>query len=135
ITSNDAFYLPELPRRIAVVGAGYIALEFASIFNGLGVETHLLHRGPRLLRNFDEDIALHVEREMNAKGVQLHLQVEIESIEKGPYGLKLDLSDGSVCPVDQVMFATGRRPMTDSLGLENTRVRCNEQGAIQVNRQ
>ncbi|MGQ9424538.1 glutathione-disulfide reductase [Gilvimarinus sp. F26214L] len=135
ITSNEVFYLPELPKRVAVVGAGYIALEFASIFNGLGVITHLLHRGPRLLRHFDEDVAQHIQSEMSAKGVQLHLETEVRSITRDQQGLKLHLSDDSLCRVDQVMFATGRRPMTDALGLENTRVRCDERGVVQVNRQ
>jgi glutathione reductase (NADPH) len=138
ITSNEAFYLPELPASIAIVGAGYVALEFASIFNGLGVNTHLLHRGSGLLRDFDEDLANHIATELKAKGVQLHLKVEVEAIKPADTAaqtrLALDLSDGSLCAVDTVMYATGRRPSTDNLGLENTGVRCNDKGQIQVNR-
>lgn len=136
ITSNDAFYLPELPTSIAVIGAGYIALEFASIFNGLGVKTHLIHRGPRLLRGFDKDVASHLATELSAKGVHLHLEAEVGEIKPVAGGsFELALSDGSICAVGKVMYATGRRPMTENLGLENAGVRCNDKGQIEVNRQ
>jgi glutathione reductase (NADPH) len=136
ITSNDAFYLDNLPERIAVVGAGYIALEFASIFNGLGVETHLLHRGPRVLRGFDDDVAARICGELSGKGVKVHLQTDVLEIRKAASGrLDLMLGDDSVCTVDQVMYATGRRAMTENLGLGNTAITCNEKGQIRVNRQ
>lgn len=135
ITSNEVFYLPELPRRVAVVGGGYIAVEFASIFNGLGVETHLIHRRDRLLRDFDDDLSEHLARGMSAKGVKLRLKTQVEAIEQVEDGsYKLKLSDGSSCEVDQVMYATGRRPLLKDLGIENTRVQCTEDGYVQVNR-
>lgn len=136
ITSNEAFYLPELPDSIAVVGAGYIALEFASIFKGLGVETHLIHRGPRLLRGFDEDVASHLATELSAKGVHVHLETtvsEIKPVEGGRF--ELVSTEGPTCTVGKVMYATGRRPLTENLGLENVDVSCNDKGRIEVNRQ
>lgn len=136
ITSNEAFYLPELPECIAIVGAGYIALEFASIFNGLGVETHLIHRGPRLLRGFDEDVASHIAREMQNKGVRMHFQTEVLAIkELDSQQLQLRLTDGSKLKAGQVMYATGRRALTENLGLENTRVAFNHKGQVEVNRE
>lgn len=135
ITSNDVFYLPELPRRLAVVGGGYIAVEFASIFNGLGVETHLIHRRDRVLRGFDDDLADYLARGMATKGVKMRLNTEVEAIEKNPEGgYTLKLSDGSSCDVDQVLYATGRRPLVKDLGLEHTKVQCREDGYVQVNR-
>lgn len=136
ITSNEVFYLPELPQRVAVVGGGYIAVEFASIFNGLGVETHLIHRRNRVLRGFDDDLAEHLVRGMSAKGVNLRLETEVEAIERNEEGgFRLKLSDGSTCEVDQVMYATGRRPLLQDLGLEHTRVQCTDDGYVKVNRQ
>lgn len=136
ITSNEVFYLPELPQRVAVVGGGYIAVEFASIFNGLGVETHLIHRRNRVLRGFDDDLAEHLARGMSAKGVNLRLETEVEAIERNEQGgFRLKLSDGSTCEVDQVMYATGRRPLLQDLGLEHTRVQCTDDGYVKVNRQ
>lgn len=136
ITSNEAFYLPDLPDCIAVVGAGYIALEFASIFNGLGVETHLIHRGPRVLRGFDEDLSERIAREMAIKGIHLHFRTEVQAIkELDKSELQLRLNDGSKFHVGQVMYATGRRALTENLGLDNTGVRCNHKGQVEVNRQ
>lgn len=137
ITSNEVFYLPELPRRVAVVGGGYIAVEFASIFNGLGVETQLIHRRDRVLRGFDDDVAEHLARGMAAKGVSLRLKTEVTAIEQNPDGggYTVKLSDGSSCEVDQVMYATGRRPLLEDLGLEHTNVQCTEDGYVRVNRQ
>lgn len=136
ITSNEVFYLPELPRRMAVVGGGYIAVEFASIFNGLGVETHLIHRRDRVLRGFDDDLAHHLAKGMAAKGVNLRLETEVQAIERNSSGgYRLMLNDGSICEVDQVMYATGRRPLLENLGLEHTQVQCTDDGYVKVNRQ
>ncbi|MCW8193934.1 glutathione-disulfide reductase [Proteobacteria bacterium 005FR1] len=136
ITSNEAFYLEQLPKRIAVVGGGYIALEFASIFNGLGVETHLIHRRSELLRGFDEDVANRISAELANKGIHCHMETQVTEIRKtGEEDVDLQLTDGSVCSVNKVMYATGRRAMIKNLGLENTAVQCNEKGQVRVNRQ
>ncbi|MBL4782748.1 MAG: glutathione-disulfide reductase [Porticoccaceae bacterium] len=136
ITSEDAFYLDTLPKRIVIVGGGYIAVEFAGIFHGLGVETHLLYRGPLFLRGFDEDVRKHLAEEMLKKGVHLHFETTIQEISKDPskpqVQLSLSLSDGSTMAVDSVMYATGRKANIQNLGLETTAVSCDSRGAIEV---
>ncbi|WP_111643017.1 glutathione-disulfide reductase [Marinimicrobium alkaliphilum] len=132
ITSNEAFYLDELPKRIVVVGGGYIALEFAGIFNGLGVETHLVYRGPMFLRGFDQDVREAVLEEMREKGIHLHFNTDIAQVIKHDKGLRASTQDGREFEVGQVMYATGRRPKLDGLGLENTRVQVNDRGAVVV---
>jgi len=136
ITSEDAFYLDTLPKRMVIVGGGYIAVEFAGIFHGLGVETHLLYRGPLFLRGFDEDVRKHLAEEMAKTGVHLHFETDIQSIEKDASKpqdpLTLNLADGSTMDVDSVMYATGRKANTQSLGLETTGVTCDSRGAIEV---
>lgn len=132
ITSNDAFYLDDLPQRVAVVGGGYIAVEFAGIFNGCGSETHLIYRGDQLLRGFDSDIRDQVTRQVAAKGVNLHLHADINRIDKTPDGLTLTMKSGDTLTVDTVMYATGRRPYTDDLGLENVKVLKHPDGTLQT---
>jgi glutathione reductase (NADPH) len=132
ISSDDAFSLPALPRRAAVVGGGYIAVEFASIFHGLGAETTLLHRGPRLLRHFDADLGSALAAQMAQHGVQLQLGRQIESIAKRDDGLHLQLDDGSALVTDCVLFATGRLPNTEGLGLEAAGVKLDARGAVIV---
>ena len=136
ITSEDAFYLDTLPKRMVIVGGGYIAVEFAGIFHGLGVETHLLYRGPLFLRGFDEDVRKHLAEEMTKTGVHLHFETDIQSIikddNKQQEQLTLNLADGSTLDVDSVMYATGRKANTQSLGLETTGVTCDSRGAIEV---
>ena len=129
ITSNEAFFLEQLPRRALVVGGGYVALEFASIFNGLGVETTLAYRGPRLLRGFDADLGERIAEEMRRKGVVLRLQSNPAKLEAG---LRVTYEDGALQAVDLVMFATGRRPNTAGLGLEAAGVRLAADGAVMV---
>jgi glutathione reductase (NADPH) len=134
ITSNDAFFLDQLPLSIVIVGGGYIAVEFAGIFNGLGVETHLCYRGDLFLRGFDQDVREFVAEQIGLKGVQLHFNTEIDRIEKTARGeLCVDARDGRQWSVGQVMFATGRKPMTDGLGLEHTAVSIDEHGVVNVN--
>ncbi len=136
INSNDAFYLEELPDKIVIVGGGYIAVEFAGIFNGLGVETHLLYRGPLFLRGFDEDVREFTAAELRKKGINLHFDCNIESIERLASGqLSAQLTDGSQLEAGQIMYATGRRPRIEGLGLEHTAVATAANGAIQVNDQ
>ena len=129
ITSNEAFFLEALPRRALVVGGGYIALEFASIFNGLGVETTLAYRGPRLLRGFDAELGEHVATEMRKKGVVIRLHSNPAKLERG---IRVTYEDGSTQTTDLVMFATGRKPNTAGLGLEGAGVKLDREGAVVV---
>jgi glutathione reductase (NADPH) len=134
ISSNEVFYLKEFPKRVIVVGGGYIAVEFAGIFDGLGSETHLLYRGELFLRGFDKDIREFVANEMTKKGVNLKFNTNVTAITKQEDGtLLVSLTDGSTLEVDCVMYATGRKPKTEDIGLENTKVECNANGAIVVN--
>ena len=132
ISSNEAFHLPQLPKRVVVVGGGYIAVEFASIFNGLGAETTLLHRRQQLLRGFDADLGLHLAQEMAQLGVNFRWDEEILSIDKQTDGLHLQLQGGEQLVVDCVMYATGRVPLTAGLGLDAAGVKINDKGAIEV---
>ncbi|HEX3701600.1 MAG TPA: glutathione-disulfide reductase [Phenylobacterium sp.] len=132
ITSNEAFHLTELPKRIVIAGGGYIAVEFACIFNGLGVETHLVHRGPNILRGFDDDIRTHVAEEMGRRGIKVMLATQHAAIEKGPGGLVSRFTGGHHCESDVVMFALGREPYVEGLGLETAGVKLDERGAVCV---
>jgi len=132
ITSNEAFHFEQLPKRAVVVGGGYIALEFACIFNGLGVDTTVVHRGPNVLRGFDDDIRSHVAEEMEAAGIKIRLGSQLNRIEKTPNGLIAHCVDGHNLETDVVMFAVGRVPYTDDLGLETAGVALTETGAIKV---
>lgn len=118
ITSNEAFHLPEMPRRIIVVGGGYIAVEFAGIWNGLGAETTLLYRGPEILRGFDRDVRSFLHAEMQKKGVHVQCGAEVAALEKRDGAIAARLTNGETRVVDAVMFATGRVPNTAGLGLE-----------------
>ena len=133
ITSNEAFHLSELPRRVAVAGGGYIAVEFAGIFNGLGSEVTQIYRGPRVLRGFDEDVRATVDAEMAKKGVAFRYNTVIDRVTKRPDGaLDVALTDGSALEVDCLMLAIGRRPNTKGLGLEEAGVALGENGAVAV---
>lgn len=132
ITSNEAFHLEQLPKSIVVVGGGYIALEFACIFNGLGVETTVIHRGPNVLRGFDDDIRSHVAEEMEARGITVRLGAQISSIEKTEAGLVSACTDGHSATTDVIMFAVGRAPYVENLGLEAAGVALSETGAVKV---
>jgi glutathione reductase (NADPH) len=132
ITSNEAFHLEKLPERIVVAGSGYIAVEFAGIFNGLGVETTLLYRGEKILRGFDEDVRDHLTAEMKKKGVDIICGEVFSKIEKKDDVLYGTLTNGEVLEADQIMFAIGRAPYTDGLGLEHAGVELKANGAIKV---
>jgi len=133
ITSNDAFFLPALPRRVLVVGGGYIAVEFASIFHGLGAQTRLLYRRDLFLRGFDLAVREHLRDELSAKGIDLRFNADVARIDKrADATFSVTLRDGSTLETDCVFYATGRRPMLDDLGLENTGVTLNDQGFIAV---
>jgi glutathione reductase (NADPH) len=136
IGSNEAFFLEQLPKRVLVVGGGYIAVEFASIFNGLGADTSLLYRGDLFLRGFDKAVRLHLQDELNKHGVNLQFNSDIARIDKQTDGsLQATLKDGRVLEADCIFYATGRRPMLDNLGLENTQVELDERGFIKVDEQ
>ncbi|MCH8228262.1 MAG: glutathione-disulfide reductase [Proteobacteria bacterium] len=133
ITSDEAFFLSELPQRVAVVGGGYIACEFAGIFNGLGSEVFQLYRGEAVLRGFDHDVRRVVGAEMQKKGIQLMLDTVVERIGKTQQGLELSLRDGSTLEVDQVMYATGRVPNVKGLGLQDIGIEVRPSGGVVVN--
>jgi glutathione reductase (NADPH) len=133
ITSNEAFHLPELPQRVVVVGGGYIAVEFASIFHGLGVETVLSYRGDCLLKVFDNELGTFLGTEMGKKGVRILLRSHIQAIERAGDGLVCQFSDGTTVETDAVMYATGRNPNTEGLGLERAGVEVAANGAVIVN--
>jgi glutathione reductase (NADPH) len=133
ITSNEAFHLERLPRRMVIVGGGYIAVEFAGIFAGLGVETILVFRGDQILRGFDDDIRSHLAAEMKKKGIELRAKSDVASIVRSGDGVRVTLTDDFAIGAGQIMFATGRLPHTVDLGLENAGLRMNAHGAITVN--
>lgn len=136
IGSNEAFFLKQLPKRVLVVGGGYIAVEFASIFHGMGAETSLLYRGDLFLRGFDGAVRTHLREELSKRGLDLQFNSDIARIDKLADGsLQATLKDGRVLHTDCVFYATGRRPMLDNLGLENTEVQLDERGYIKVDDQ
>jgi glutathione reductase (NADPH) len=138
ITSNEAFHLEALPSSIVIVGGGYIAVEFAGIFNGLGAETTLLYRGEKILRGFDEDLRDSLTQELMKRGIDVRCNsriASIASIEKGWSGHTVTLEDGSTLEAGTVMFATGRTPNTAGLGLEAAGVKLGELGEIIVDDQ
>ncbi len=134
ISSNEAFDLKELPKRILIQGGGYIAVEFAGIFRGLGSEVTLVYRGDNILRGFDDDVREHLRGEMEKRGIKILTRKLVEAVEKVDHGLCVSLSDHETVTVDQVMFATGRRPNVAGLGLDRAGVQLNEMGAIKVDK-
>jgi glutathione reductase (NADPH) len=133
ITSNEAFHLENLPKRIVIVGGGYIAVEFAGIFNGLGVETVLVYRGEQILRGFDMELRDHVAAEMKKKGIEIRTKVDVTEIVRSGAGVRVTLNDGTAFGAGQIMFATGRIPNTDDLGLGAAGIEINAHHAIPVN--
>ena len=133
ISSNEAFHLKELPKRILIQGGGYIAVEFAGIFNGLGSEVTLVYRGDNILRGFDDDVRKHLRAELEKRGIKILVKKIVEGIEQVDHGLCVELSDHENILVDKIMFATGRRPNVKGLGLEAAGVKLNQTGAIEVN--
>lgn len=134
ITSNEAFHFENLPNKLMIVGGGYIGVEFAGMFNGLGVEVHLCYRGGPILRGFDDDLRHFLTTEMTKKGVIMHFNTDIKCIEKNAEDdLRVYAEDGRQWQMEKVLFATGRRPKTDGLGLENTSVIVGDEGYVQVN--
>ncbi len=132
ITSNEAFHLDNLPRHVTVIGGGYIAVEFAGIFHGLGVETSLLYRGEQVLRGFDDDLRYGLAEELLKKGMDLRVHTSVTAIEKTGEGLRAVLEDGSSLDTGLIMYATGRNPNTKGLGLEAVGVDLDRKGAVVV---
>lgn len=132
INSNDIFHLDQQPKRFLIVGGGYIACEFACIMNGLGSKVTQFYRKDRILGNFDHDICTLVAEDMQAKGIDLHVNTDVKALKKTQSGIEVTVSDGSVLIVDQVMYATGRVPNTKDLGLENTDVKMGAKREILV---
>ncbi len=133
VTSNEVFDLDEFPKRLLVIGGGYIAVEFAGIFNGLGSQVTQLYRGPLFLRGFDSDIRAHAAQEIRKTGVDLRMETNITGLERSSGGLIASLTDGSRIEVDAVLCAAGRRPHLEGLGLEKTAVKLTSHGTIEIN--
>ena len=133
ITSREALSLAQLPARIAVVGGGYIAVEFAGIFNGFGSHVDLFYRGEKILRGFDDDVRQFLSDEMTKQGVTIHARAVVESIARADDGtLSVRVGDAQHGPYDAVLYATGRVPNVDGLGLERAGVLLDARGAIAV---
>ena len=135
VSSNEVFFLETLPEKIIIVGGGYIAVEFAGILNGLGVDTTLLYRGPLFLRGFDQDVREFMAEEMRKKGIQLKFKTNIDCIEKIDKQLRATLTDKSTLLAGQIMYATGRKPNTEELGIESLGITLDKNTAIVVNHQ
>jgi glutathione reductase (NADPH) len=137
ISSNEAFELPELPRRILIVGGGYVAMEFAGIFRGLGSEVTISYRGEEILRGFDEDVRRHLHQELHKKGIRILLNSRVTRIDRRSRGV-LEASVPGMpdekYECDAVMYATGRVPNTGGLGLSEAGVRLDEDGGVVVDR-
>jgi glutathione reductase (NADPH) len=132
ISSNEAFHLKELPKRILIQGGGYIAAEFAGIFAGLGSKVTLVYRGENILRGFDDDIREHLRGEMKQRGIKIITKQTVAAIEKVNHGYDVELSDNEQVMADLVMFATGRKPNVNEIGLEKVGVTLSETGGVAV---
>ncbi len=132
ISSNEAFHLTELPERIVIQGGGYIAVEFACIFAGLGSKVTLVYRGENILRGFDDDLREHLRNEMTMRGIKVLCGHTIDAIEKAGDEYRTSLSDGTSLTADKVMFAIGRRPNIMGIGCETLGMECHEHGGISV---
>ncbi len=132
ITSNEAFYLERFPERAVVIGGGYIAVEFAGIFAGLGARTSLVYRGPMFLRGFDDEVRAFVAKELEKKHVELCFSAQVTEIEAAGERRIAHLDTGGALETDLVMYATGRVPNTEGLGLEAAGVRQNDRGGVIV---
>jgi len=132
VSSNEMFFLDELPKKAVVVGGGYIAVEFAGILNGLGVDTHLVYRGTNLLKSFDREMSDKITQGMAEKGVNIHLSQQVTHIAAKADGYSVTFDDQTSMDSDLVLYATGRQANTAGLGLENTAVECRSNGSIVV---
>ena len=130
ITSNEALDLLSLPEKIVIVGGGYIAVEFAGIFNAVGVDTHIIIRADNILRGFDDDVRTTLRDEIEKKGITVHSEVTVTSIEKQSKGYHLNLEGTEDMDCDLVMYATGRAPASQGIGLAEAGVKMNDKGAV-----
>lgn len=133
VTSDEAFSLPHFPKRLVIVGGGYIAVEFAGIFNGMGAHTTLIHRGTLILRGFDDDARGFLAEQMQKKGVSFRFDTEVNALTRIPGGSRVSLSTGEDLEADLVMVAIGRVPQVSGLGLDALGIARTESGAIVVN--
>ena len=133
ISSDEIFHLKEFPKRLVVNGAGYIGLEFASIFNALGSEVTVVYRGSEVLRGFDHDLRHQLCTDLAEAGINFRFNENITELEEQKNGLKVHLTDGKSLEADQVLFAIGRRPRVEGLGLDTAGVMTDDKGAIIVN--
>jgi len=134
ITSNEAFYLDRMPERVVIVGGGYIGLEFAGIFNGLGAQVTVVHRGKMFLRGFDDDMRFALAAEMRKRGIDLRFETLVSHIDRNGAGVKVTLSQGEGVDASLIMFATGRAANARGIGLEDVGVMLDGVGAIVVDR-
>jgi glutathione reductase (NADPH) len=132
VSSNEMFFLDQLPKTAVIVGGGYIAVEFAGILNGLGVETHLVYRGSNLLKSFDREMSDKITAGMRNKGVNIHLHTQITNIDKNVDGLHVNFASGESMSAELVLYATGRTANTVGLGLENAGIELRKDGSIPV---
>jgi glutathione reductase (NADPH) len=133
ITSNEAFFLGRMPRRVVIVGGGYIGLEFAGIFHGLGAQVTVVHRGEMFLRGFDDDMRFALALAMRKRGIELRLDTEVSRVDRGDGGgVRVILTRGPAADADLIMFATGRAANTHGIGLEDAGVMLDGVGAIVV---
>lgn len=132
VSSNEMFFLDQLPKTAVIVGGGYIAVEFAGILNGLGVETHLVYRGSNLLKSFDHEMSDKITGGMRNKGVNIHLHTQITNIDKNADGLYVNFASGESMSAELVLYATGRTANTAGLGLENAGIELRKDGSIPV---
>ena len=132
ITSNEAFLLDKLPDRVLIVGGGYVALEFANILHGLGSKVRILHRSDKLLRGFDDDLRTHMHIELERGGTQLTMKTTLTKLEKASGAIRATLSTGEKAEADVVLFAIGRDPNTQGLGLDRAGVKLDDAGAVIV---
>lgn len=131
-TSNEAFHWEQLPKRVLIVGGGYIAVEFACILHGLGCEVRLAYRGPLFLRGFDDDVRAHLAEQMRHKGIDLCFELNVDELARAASGITATFTDDSVAEYDAVLYAIGRDPKIAGLGLENAGVAVNARGAVVV---
>jgi len=132
ISSNEAFHLDYLPEHITIIGGGYIAVEFAGIFKGLGRAVTQLYRGEQILRGFDWDVRNHLSKEIQKKGIDLRTKTNVTAIEKTDNGYRLSLTTGETMDTNLIMYATGRHPNSSDLGLEEIGVELTTNGAVKV---
>lgn len=135
ITSDDVFYLEEQPEKLIVIGAGYIGLEFAGIFNALGCEVHVIYRRDTILNDaFDLDVRTFLQNEMTKKGIIFHAAKNVKEISKNHHEITVELDDGTIMSTEQILFATGRTPNTEGLGLQALDIKLSKKGAVIVNK-